>query len=150
MKLNITIDGKTYEVDVEVAEADRSIMLAQYEKAVQTAFREVSDCLAQGTALEEEVKAQGSLAEATSASYELSTLRYEAGVDGYLSKLDAQRTNATARQDLITLRLARSANVLTLYKALGGGWSAVAEREDPDAKGAQPVAKEAPKAATAK
>lgn len=132
---------------VEVAEADRSIMLAQYEKAVQTAFREVSDCLALGTALEEEVRAQGSLAEATSASYELSTLRYEAGVDGYLSKLDAQRTNATARQDLIALRLARSANVLTLYKALGGGWSAVPDREDPDA---QAAAKEAPKAATAK
>jgi len=130
---------------VEVAEADRSIMLAQYEKAVQTAFREVSDCLAQGTALEEEVQAQGSLAEATSVSYELSTLRYEAGVDGYLSKLDAQRTNATARQDLIALRLARAGNVLTLYKALGGGWSAVADREDPDA---QQAAKQTPAAGT--
>jgi efflux transporter, outer membrane factor (OMF) lipoprotein, NodT family len=108
---------------VDAAWAERKIMVATYEKTVQTAFREVSDSLAQGAALEDEVQAQASLAEATGASYDLSTLRYEAGIDGYLSKLDAQRTNVTARQDLISLRLAKAGNVLTLYKALGGGWS---------------------------
>ncbi|MBU1039824.1 MAG: efflux transporter outer membrane subunit [Proteobacteria bacterium] len=108
---------------VEVAEADRSIMLAQYEKTVQTAFREVSNALAQGASLTAQAEAQASLAEATGASYELATLRYEAGVDGYLSKLDAQRSNASARQDLIGIRLTRQGNLLTLYKALGGAWS---------------------------
>lgn len=107
---------------VKVAEADRDIMVAQYEKAVQTAFREVSDCLAQGTSLAEQVAAQSSLAEATGTGYELSTLRYEAGVDGFLSKLDAQRSHATARQGLISARLSRTSNILTLYKTLGGGW----------------------------
>jgi len=62
-------------------------------------------------------------AEATGVSYELSTLRYEAGVDGYLSKLDAQRSSAAARQDLIAVRQARQGNLLTLYKALGGSWT---------------------------
>jgi multidrug efflux system outer membrane protein len=123
---------------VKAAEAQKKIMIAQYEKAVQTAFREVSDALAQGTALEEEVQAQSSLAEATGASYELSTLRYEAGIDGYLSKLDAQRTNVTARQELIAIRLSRAGNVLTLYKALGGGWSARSDADDPDADRTQP------------
>jgi multidrug efflux system outer membrane protein len=107
---------------VKVAEADRDIMVAQYEKTVQTAFREVSDTLAQGASLTSQVEAQTSLSKATGKSYELSTLRYEAGVDGYLSKLDAQRSYASARQGLITARLSRQANILTLYKALGGGW----------------------------
>lgn len=107
---------------VKSAEAERDILVAQYEKAVQTAFREVSDSLARGASLKDQVEAQASLAEATSTSYELATLRYEAGIDGYLSKLDAQRSNASSRQDLISLRLARQGNTLTLYKALGGGW----------------------------
>lgn len=122
---------------LKAVEAERGIMLAQYEKAVQTAFREVSDCLALGGALEEEVQAQSSLAEATGVAYDLSTRRYESGVDGYLSKLDAQRAHATARQDLIGLRQARAGNVLTLYKALGGGWS----EAEPSAQGASAPSK---------
>lgn len=112
---------------VKVAESDRNIMVAQYEKAVQTAFREVSNALAQGSSLTEQVQAQTSLATASAKSYELSTLRYEAGVDGFLSKLDAQRSFATARQSLISARLSRRTSTMTLYKALGGGWTAPAE-----------------------
>ncbi|PKN07172.1 MAG: multidrug transporter [Deltaproteobacteria bacterium HGW-Deltaproteobacteria-8] len=112
---------------VKVAEADRDILVAQYEKTVQTAFREVSDCLALAASLNSQVQAQGSLAQATGKSYELSGLRYDAGVDGFLSKLDAQRSFATARQNLITVNLSQRNNQLTLYKALGGGWSAKAE-----------------------
>jgi len=134
---------------VKAAEAERKIMLAQYEKSVQTAFREVSDSLSLDTALAEEVEAQASLAEAASKSYELSTLRYEAGVDGYLSKLDAQRSDASARQDLISLRLAKAGNVLTLYKALGGGWSARTDADDPDADRSQPDPKAKPEAQAA-
>ncbi len=107
---------------VKVAEADRDILVAQYEKTVQTAFREVSDCLAQGASLIRQTEVQSSLTRATGKSFELSTLRYEAGVDSFLSKLDAQRSYASARQNLISARLSRLANTLTLYKALGGGW----------------------------
>ncbi|MDO9631523.1 MAG: multidrug transporter, partial [Humidesulfovibrio sp.] len=79
--------------------------------------------LALGTSLADQTEAQASLAEAALESYTLATLRYEAGVDAYLSKLDAQRSSASARQELIAVRLARAGNLLTLYKALGGGWS---------------------------
>jgi len=114
---------------VKSAEADRDITVAQYEKAVQTAFKEVSDALAQGRSLAAQVTAQTSLTQATGKSYALSTLRYENGLDSYLSKLDSQRAHATARQNLITARLSQQANRLTLYKALGGGWNGDEEPE---------------------
>jgi len=115
--------GGAIKAGVESAEAERGIMLAQYDKAIQTAFKEVSDCLALGTALEKEVRAQESLSEAAGATYKLATQRYDAGIDDYLSKLDAQRTYATSRQDLISLRLEKSSNTMMLYKTLGGGWN---------------------------
>ncbi len=108
---------------VESAEAERDIQVAQYEKTVQTAFREVSDALAQGTSLTTQAEAQASLVRATGKAYTLSTQRYEHGVDDYLSKLDAQRAHASARQNLVTVRLSQSGNRLTLFKALGGGWN---------------------------
>jgi outer membrane protein, multidrug efflux system len=107
---------------VKASEAERDIMIAQYEKTVQTAFKEVSDALAQSASLEQQVQAQTSLVKATGKSYELSTLRYESGVDSYLTKLDSQRSFASSRQNLIAARLSRLSNTLTLYKALGGGW----------------------------
>ncbi|OIO05490.1 MAG: multidrug transporter [Desulfovibrionaceae bacterium CG1_02_65_16] len=114
---------------VRYSKADREASVAQYEKAVQTAFREVSDTLAQGASLTKQVEAQASLTKATGKSYELATLRYENGVDSYLTKLDSQRSNATARQNLITARLSQQTNRLTLFKALGGGWNGKDEPE---------------------
>jgi multidrug efflux system outer membrane protein len=121
---------------VKYSEAQRDIMVAQYEKTVQTAFKEVSDALALTASLEEQVKAQGSLVAASGKSYELSTLRYENGVDSYLTKLDSQRSYADSRQALIAARLSRLANTLTLYKALGGGW------DSPEALAAEKAAEE--------
>ena len=115
--------GGAISAGVRVAETERDIMVAQYEKAVQTAFREVSNCLAQGDTLASQIEAQTSLTQATKISYELATLRYDTGVDGFLSKLDAQRANASALQNLIGVRMGRQANLLTLYKVLGGGWN---------------------------
>jgi len=112
-------------------------MIAQYEKAIQTAFREVSDALAQGASLTAQVEAQTSLTKATGKSYELSTLRYENGVDSYLTKLDSQRSFASSRQNLITARLSKLTNTLTLYKALGGGWSD--EQDKPIAEADKPT-----------
>ena len=122
---------------VKASEAERNIMVAQYEKAIQTAFREVSDALAQGASLTAQVEAQTSLTKATGKSYELSTLRYENGVDSYLTKLDSQRSFASSRQNLINARLSKLANTLTLYKALGGGWSD--EQAKPSAEADKPT-----------
>lgn len=106
------------------AKADRDIYLAQYEKAIQIAFREVADALAYRGTIEEQLKAQESLVDATGNTHRLARTRYLKGVDGYLSVLDAQRSLYTAQQGLIAVRLSRLNNLVTLYKVLGGGWMA--------------------------
>jgi len=107
--------------NLDAAKADRDICVAQYEKAIQTAFREVADALAQRGILLDQLEAQESLTEASAASYWLSDARYSNGIDGYLSVLDSQRSLYGAQQGLIAVRLARLANLVTLYKVLGGG-----------------------------
>ena len=107
--------------NLKVAEVDRDIAVAQYEKAIQNAFREVADALAQRGTIDDQLKAQQSLTDATSESYRLSKARYEKGVDSYLNVLDSQRSLYGAQQSLISVRLSRFANLVTLYKVLGGG-----------------------------
>lgn len=107
--------------NLTVSKADRDIALAQYEKAIQTAFREVADTLASRGTLGDQLTAQQSLSEATSDSYRLSEARYNNGVDSYLTVLDSQRSTYSAQQGLISVRLAHLANQVTLYKVLGGG-----------------------------
>ncbi|MFA7346651.1 MAG: AdeC/AdeK/OprM family multidrug efflux complex outer membrane factor [Desulfurivibrionaceae bacterium] len=106
---------------LKVAEADRDIAVARYEKAIQTAFREVADALAQRGTIDEQLAAQQSLTDATAASHRLSQARYEKGVDSYLAVLDSQRSLYGAQQGLIATRLTRLLNLVTLYKVLGGG-----------------------------
>ncbi|MDA8428065.1 MAG: AdeC/AdeK/OprM family multidrug efflux complex outer membrane factor [Geobacteraceae bacterium] len=114
-------DGGSNRANLKVAEVDRSIAVAQYEKAIQTAFREVADALAQRGTIDKQLAAQQSLSDATAESYRLSRARYERGVDSYLSVLDSQRSLYAAQQNLINTRLTRLANQVVLYKALGGG-----------------------------
>jgi len=95
--------------------------VVRYEQAIQSAFREVADALAQRGTIDEQLAAQQSLKDATSESYFLSQARYEKGVSSYLSVLDSQRSLYSAQQNLIGVRLARLANLVTLYKVLGGG-----------------------------
>jgi multidrug efflux system outer membrane protein len=114
-------DAGSNSANLKVAEVDRDIAVAQYEKAIQTAFREVADALAQRGTIDEQLTAQQSLADATAQSHKLSLARYEKGVDSYLQVLDAQRALYGAQQNLIGVRLTRLANQVTLYKALGGG-----------------------------
>lgn len=114
-------DGGSNSANLKVAEVDRDIAVAQYEKIIQTAFREVADALAQRGTIDELVAAQQSLTDATSESYRLSRARYDKGVDSYLVVLDSQRSTYSAQQNLISVRLARLANLVTLYKVLGGG-----------------------------
>jgi multidrug efflux system outer membrane protein len=114
-------DGGSNKANLKVAEVDRDIAVAQYEKTIQTAFREVADALAQSGTIDEQLAAQQSLTDATSESYKLSQARFDKGVDSFLTVLDSQRSLYGARQGLISTRQARLASLVTLYKALGGG-----------------------------
>jgi multidrug efflux system outer membrane protein len=104
-----------------VAERERDIFLAQYEKAIQSAFREVADALAQNGAMAEQLEAQQSLTTASSESYRLSQARYKSGIASYLDVLDSQRSLYSAQQGLISVNLTKLSNLVTLYKVLGGG-----------------------------
>jgi multidrug efflux system outer membrane protein len=106
---------------LDSAKAGRDIAVANYEKAVQTAFREVSDGLAVQSTIAERVGSQERLVAAANDTVRLSQARYGAGIDSSLSVLDAQRTLYTSQKTLIVARLARETNLATLYKALGGG-----------------------------
>ena len=106
---------------LRVAKADRDIFISQYEKAIQVAFKEVSDALAFRRTVGDQLVAQESLVQASEDTYRLSDARYTKGIDSYLGVLDAQRSLYAAQQGLITLRLAKLTNLVTLYKVLGGG-----------------------------
>lgn len=114
-------DARTWSAH-RVAKVQREIALTQYEKAIQTAFREVADALAVCGTVDRQLAAQQSLVDALAESHRLSLARFERGVDSYLGVLDAQRSLFAAQQELVSLRLARFASRVRLYAALGGGW----------------------------
>ncbi|NYF20071.1 multidrug efflux system outer membrane protein [Xanthomonas sp. JAI131] len=123
-------DGGRNRANLDVAKVQRDIDVANYEKAIQTAFREVSDALAERNTLGRQLQAQQALVDASADSYRLSQARFERGVDSYLGALDAQRTLYGAEQTLISTRLSRFTNLVTFYKALGGGWVEMAASAD--------------------
>jgi multidrug efflux system outer membrane protein len=106
---------------LSVSKTDREIALTQYEKTVQTAFREVADALAVRGTIDELLAAQESLTATVADTYRLAEKRYDSGMDSYLSVLDAQRTLFAAQQSLVTLRFSKLAAQIQLYAALGGG-----------------------------
>lgn len=108
------------------ANVSRDIAVAQYEKAIQSAFREVADSLAARATLGEQLQAQSNVSEAEAVRFRLSELRYNNGVASYLDLLDAQRSLFAARQALTQTRLAQLQNQVLLYRALGGGWTSAA------------------------
>ncbi|WPH20094.1 efflux transporter outer membrane subunit [Variovorax paradoxus] len=114
---------------LDSAKAGREIAVAQYEKSIQTAFREVADALAGRATLGEQVRAQRAQADAESVRFRLSDMRYRNGIASALDLLDAQRSLYTAQQSAVTTRLLQLQNQVTLYKTLGGGWAT------PDSKG---------------
>ncbi|MFH1125325.1 MAG: TolC family protein, partial [Pseudomonadota bacterium] len=113
-------DARTWSA-YDVTKVDKEIALAQYEKAIQTAFREVADALAVRGTVDQQLAAQQSLVEAAASTYRLSNVRYINGIDSYLSVLDAQRSLYAAEQGLIAIRLAKLATQVRLYAVLGGG-----------------------------
>ncbi len=116
-------DGGANRARLGVAQAERDIQVATYEKTLQTAFREVADALAERRTLAERLDAQQALVEASTRSFELSQALFRSGSGNYFNVLDAQRTLYTAQQSLISLVLTEQTNRLTLYKVMGGGWS---------------------------
>jgi len=105
----------------DATKLEKEIALTQYERAIQTAFREVSDALAVRVPVAEQLSAQESLVNALSETYRLSAVRYTKGIDSYLGVLDAQRSLYAAQQGLIAIRLAKLASEVRLYAVLGGG-----------------------------
>ena len=105
------------------AEATRDIAVAQYERAIQQAFRDVADALAGRAFFGDQLAAQAKVVEAESVRYRLAKLRYDNGVSSYLDLLDAQRSLFAAQQALVQARLARLQNQVALYRSLGGGWT---------------------------
>jgi multidrug efflux system outer membrane protein len=115
-------DAGKNQANLTIAIANRDISIAQYEKAIQTAFREVSDALAQRSTLGSQLDAQQALVDASADAFRLSEARFNHGIDSYLTVLDSQRSLYSAQQNLIGTRLSRFTNLVTFYKTVGGGW----------------------------
>lgn len=113
-------DARTWPA-LNASKVDKEIAVAQYEKAIQGAFREVADALAQWGTVDDQMNAQQSLVDATLASYRLASIRYTKGIDTYLNVLVAQRALYVSQQGLIATRLSKLANQVRLYEVLGGG-----------------------------
>jgi multidrug efflux system outer membrane protein len=126
-------DAGRNQAGLDSAKVGREIALTQYEKTIQTAFREVADALATRATLADQLGAQHRQAAAEATRFKLSDLRYQNGISNYLDLLDAQRSLFTARQAVVQTRLAQLQSQVTLYKTLGGGWKETAESLDTQA-----------------
>ncbi len=120
--------GGSLLANLGVSKTQRDIAVANYEKAIQQAFREVADELATRATLDEQIDAQADLVQAATDAYDTSQARYDQGVDSFLFVLDAQRSQYEAQQQLIELQKQRLANKVNLYKVLGGGQLSPNER----------------------
>lgn len=122
-QLNLPIfDGGVNRANLAIAKVERDIAVARYEKAIQSAFREVADALAVRGTLDERLASQAALVEASSKSFRIHEARYRKGAESYLNALVSQRALYAAQQNLISARLTKAGNQVTLYKVLGGGW----------------------------
>jgi outer membrane protein, multidrug efflux system len=110
------------QANLDIAQVDRDIAIAQYEKTIQTAFREVSDALAGRATLGEQLRAQAAQTNALEIAFRLADLRYRAGASSYLDSLEAQRALFVAQQLLVQAQATQLQNDVALYRALGGGW----------------------------
>ncbi|WP_424811855.1 efflux transporter outer membrane subunit [Roseococcus sp. YIM B11640] len=108
---------------LDLAKVQTQIQVAEYERSIQTAFREVADVLAARGTYDTQIQAQTALADAYADAFRLSMLRFRSGLDTYQTPLDSQRQLFTAQQQLVNLRLQRLQTLVTLYKTLGGGWT---------------------------
>jgi len=115
-------DGGANRANLDVAKLQKDIGVAQYEKAIEVAFREVADGLAARGTYDDQVASLTRYTAAEQRRLDLANLRYSNGVDDYLSVLTAQTDLYNAQLSLVTARLNRLNNLVDLYRALGGGW----------------------------
>jgi len=113
-------DGGANIGNLRYAKAQRDLALATYQKAIQTAFRDVADALARRATIDRQLAASARLDAAARDSLFLADARYREGIDPYLSLLDAQRTAYGAARTLASARLIKAQNLVTLYQSLGG------------------------------
>ena len=116
-------DAGNNAASLDVAKLRKQIEVAQYEGAIQTAFREVADALVARATYDEQLAAHEALEEAQQQRFQLAQARYREGVDSYLAVLTAQQDLFSAQQSVVQSRYARWSNRVTLYKTLGGGWN---------------------------
>lgn len=114
-------EGGKLRANLKVAEVQRDINIAVYEKAIQQAFREVADALAERASIKERLDARRNLVKASNVTFRLSRARYEEGIDSYLAVIDAERTLYAAQIELIGVHFDDASNRVILYKVLGGG-----------------------------
>lgn len=114
-------DWGVNQANLDVAELQKDINIANYQQVIQQAFKEVRDQMEARITLDQQLLAQQDLAAASDRSLELARSRFDAGVDSYLDVLDAQRSAISSKLNLISINLQRLRNQLTLYKAMGGG-----------------------------
>ncbi len=108
--------------NLDIAKIEKRIEIADYEKAIQSAFHDAADALnARGTYVAQ-VQAEQNLVDADNRYYQLATMRLNAGTDTYLDVYIAENALLNARLTLVSLKLAAQQNSITLYKVLGGGW----------------------------
>ena len=109
--------------NLDSAKVGKRIEIANYEKAIQTAFREVSDALASRETYAEQIKEERTLIVAQQRRFDLATARYRQGQDSYINVLSAQQDLYTAQQDQLQAQRNQLVSQISLYKALGGGWN---------------------------
>jgi len=114
-------DAGRNRANLAVAEVQRDIAVAQYERAIQAAFRDVADALAGRATLDDQVRATQAQADAEQARYRLSELRFRNGVSSSLELLDAERSLFAVQQAVVQTQLAFLQNRVSAYRALGGG-----------------------------
>ncbi|WP_372342766.1 efflux transporter outer membrane subunit [Paraburkholderia madseniana] len=115
-------DYGSNKASLDVAKIEKQIEVADYESTIQTAFKEVANALTARATYVDQVEADRDYVTSSQRYYTLAQARYKAGTDSFLTFLDAQRTLYTAQQQLASDSLSRQANLVTLYKVLGGGW----------------------------
>ena len=115
-------DSGARKTSVRISKIERDIAVAEYERAIQTAFQEVSDALSEQSNIQELISARKSLLEANEKVYRLTYASFQSGIESSLLVLTAQRSFNIAEQEMIDARLTEALNWVTLYRVLGGGW----------------------------
>ncbi|HMO45494.1 MAG TPA: efflux transporter outer membrane subunit [Rubrivivax sp.] len=120
-------DAGANQANLELSEADRDIAVAQYQRSIEAAFREVADALAGRATYGEQLRAQQAQTQAEQKRSDLAELRFRNGISSFLDVLDAQRALFQTQQATIVVQAAQQQNLVTLYKVLGGGWKDAAD-----------------------